>query len=177
VNIFHILKLINPTELHPAWVIDFPFFEKTEDGRWTFTHNPFSMPRVSDLDKHMAGGEQVGEIIAQQYDMVLNGYEIGGGSVRAHKAEILEATYRNMGNDKAEMRKSVGHMYDAFQYGAPPHGGIAWGIDRLMMILEKKASIRDVMAYPKTGSGEDLMFNSPSALSEKKVMEQNVRVI
>ncbi|SOE22752.1 aspartyl/glutamyl-tRNA(Asn/Gln) amidotransferase subunit B [Spirosomataceae bacterium TFI 002] len=172
-----ILKLINPKELHPAWVIDFPFFEKTEEGRWTFTHNPFSMPLVRDLEKHMAGGEQVGEIIAQQYDLVLNGYEIGGGSVRAHKAEILEATYRNMGYDKAEMRKSVGHMYDAFQYGAPPHGGIAWGIDRLMMILEKKASIRDVMAYPKTGSGEDLMFNSPSALSEKKVMEQNVKVI
>ncbi len=168
------LKLINPKELHPAWVVDFPFFEKTDEGRWTFTHNPFSMPKIEDLEKHMKG-EDVGSIIAQQYDMVLNGYEIGGGSVRAHKAEILEATYKNMGYNKEEMKKSVGHMYEAFQYGAPPHGGIAWGIDRLMMILEKKNSIREVMAFPKTGSGEDLMFNSPSVLSEKKIMEANIK--
>jgi aspartyl-tRNA synthetase len=172
-----ILKLVKPKELHPAWVIDFPFFEKTDEGRWTFTHNPFSMPHVSDIDKHMSGGDQVGEILAQQYDMVLNGYEIGGGSVRAHKAEILEATYKNMGYDKEEMMKSVGQMYTAFHYGAPPHGGIAWGIDRLMMILEKRNSIREVMAFPKTGSGEDLLFNSPSFLSEKKINEQNVKSI
>lgn len=171
-----ILKLIKPKELHPAWVIDFPFFEKTDEGRWTFTHNPFSMPKIEDLDKHMRG-ENVGDIIAQQYDMVLNGYEIGGGSVRAHKAEILEATYKNMGYGKEDMMKSVGQMYTAFHYGAPPHGGIAWGIDRLMMILEKRNSIREVMAFPKTGSGEDLLFNSPSALSEKKVNEQNVKSI
>jgi aspartyl-tRNA synthetase len=172
-----ILKLIKPKELYPAWVIDFPFFEKTDEGRWTFTHNPFSMPHVVDIDKHMNGGDQVGEILAQQYDMVLNGYEIGGGSIRAHKAEILEATYKNMGYDKEEMMKSVGEMYTAFHYGAPPHGGIAWGIDRLMMILEKRNSIREVMAFPKTGSGEDLLFNSPSELSEKKVNEQNVKSI
>lgn len=170
------LNLINPKELCPAWVVDFPFFEKTDEGRWTFTHNPFSMPKVKDLDKHM-NSENVGEIIAQQYDFVLNGYEIGGGSVRAHKAEILEATYRNMGYDKAEMLKSVGNMYEAFQYGAPPHGGIAWGVDRLMMILERKSSIREVMAFPKTGSGEDLQFGSPSPLSKKKVEEMNIRVI
>lgn len=170
------LNLINPKELAPVWVVDFPFFEKTDEGRWTFTHNPFSMPKVKDLDKHMKG-ENIGDIIAQQYDLVLNGYEIGGGSVRAHKAEILEATYRNMGYNKEEMKKSVGHMYEAFQFGAPPHGGIAWGLDRLMMILERKVSIREVMAYPKTGSGEDLMFNSPSVLPSKKVEEMNVRVI
>jgi len=171
-----ILKLIKPKELHPAWIIDFPFFEKTDEGRWTFTHNPFSMPNVTDIDKHLKG-ENVGEIIAQQYDMVLNGYEIGGGSVRAHKAEILEATYKNMGYNKEEMMKSVGQMYTAFHYGAPPHGGIAWGIDRLMMLLEGRTSIREVMAFPKTGSGEDLLFNSPSALSEKKINEQNVKSI
>ncbi len=172
----HMLHLIKPKELHPAWIVNFPFFEKTDEGRWTFTHNPFSMPVVSDIQKHL-NGEDVGSIIAQQYDLVLNGYEIGGGSIRAHKAEILEATYKNMGYDKEEMKKSVGHMYEAFQYGAPPHGGIAWGIDRLMMILEKKHSIREVMAYPKTGSGEDLMFNSPSMLSEKKVAEANIKSI
>lgn len=173
-----ILKLINPKELRPAWVVDFPMFEKTDEGRWTFTHNPFSMPAIYDLEKHMNGeGEEIGTIIAQQYDLILNGYEIGGGSVRAHKAEILEATYKNMGYNKEEMIKSVGTMYKAFQYGAPPHGGIAWGVDRLMMILEKKVSIREVMAFPKTGTSEDLLFNAPSILSDKKVEEMNVKII
>ena len=173
-----ILKLINPKELRPAWVVDFPMFEKTDEGRWTFTHNPFSMPAVYDLEKHLNGKEdEIGTIIAQQYDLILNGYEIGGGSVRAHKAEILEATYKNMGYSKEEMLKSVGTMHKAFQYGAPPHGGIAWGVDRLMMILEKKASIREVMAFPKTGTSEDLLFKAPSVLSDKKVEEMNVKVI
>jgi aspartyl-tRNA synthetase len=173
-----ILRLINPKELRPAWVVDFPMFEKTDEGRWTFTHNPFSMPAIYDLEKHMNGSdEEIGTIIAQQYDLILNGYEIGGGSVRAHKSEILEATYRNMGYNKEEMMKSVGTMHKAFQYGAPPHGGIAWGVDRLMMILEKKASIREVMAFPKTGSSEDLLFNAPSLLSDKKVEEMNVKIM
>lgn len=172
------LRLINPKELRPAWVVDFPMFEKTDEGRWTFTHNPFSMPAMYDLDKHMNGKEEeIGSIIAQQYDLILNGYEIGGGSVRAHKPEILEATYKNMGYDKEGMLKSVGTMYEAFHYGAPPHGGIAWGVDRLMMILEKKASIREVMAFPKTGSSEDLLFGSPSPLSDKKVEEMNVKIM
>jgi len=168
------LKLMKPKELHPAWVIDFPLFEKTDEGNWTFSHNPFSMPKKEDIEKHIKG-EDIGNIISQQYDLILNGYEIGGGSVRAHKSEILEATFRNMGYDKEGMMKSVGHMYEAFQYGAPPHGGIAWGIDRLVMILEKRESIRDVIAYPKTGTGEDLMFNAPSYLSDKKIQEANVK--
>ena len=172
------LHLINAKELRPAWVIDFPMFEKTDEGRWTFTHNPFSMPAVYDIEKHMNGKEEeIGSIIAQQYDLILNGYEIGGGSVRAHKPEILEATYKNMGYNKEEMLKSVGTMYKAFHYGAPPHGGIAWGVDRLMMILEKKASIREVMAFPKTGTSDDLLFGAPSLLSDKKVEEMNVRVL
>lgn len=172
------LHLINPKELRPAWVVDFPMFERTDEGRWTFTHNPFSMPAIYDLEKHMKGDDdEIGTIIAQQYDLILNGYEIGGGSVRAHKSEILEATYRNMGYNKEEMIKSVGTMYKAFQYGAPPHGGIAWGIDRLMMILEKKASIREVMAFPKTGTSDDLLFGAPTLLSDKKVEEMNVRII
>ncbi|MDA9069736.1 bifunctional amidotransferase subunit GatB/aspartate--tRNA ligase AspS [Arenitalea sp.] len=172
------LRLINPKELRPAWVVDFPMFEKTDEGRWTFTHNPFSMPAIYDIEKHMNGKEdEIGNIIAQQYDLILNGYEIGGGSVRAHKPEILEATYKNMGYNKDEMMKSVGTMYKAFHYGAPPHGGIAWGVDRLMMILEKRASIREVMAFPKTGTSEDLLFGAPSLLSNKKVEEMNVKVM
>ncbi len=170
------LGLIDPKELCPAWVVDFPMFERTDDESWTFSHNPFSMPKEEFLSSHM-NGTRIGEIISQQYDMILNGFEIGGGSVRAHRAEILEATFKNMGYSKAEMEDSVGHMYQAFQYGAPPHGGIAWGVDRLIMILEKKTSIREVIAFPKTGSGEDLLFESPSKLSEKKIKEANIKVI
>jgi len=170
------LKLVNKKVLCPAWVVDFPMFELTDDGRWTFTHNPFSMPKAEYLMDHL-NGENVGGIIAQQYDFILNGFEVGGGSVRAHVSEILEATYKNMGYDHNEMLKSVGDMYKAFQYGAPPHGGIAWGVDRLMMILEKKQSIREVLAFPKTGSGEDLLFNSPRPLPEKKINEANIKSI
>jgi aspartyl-tRNA synthetase len=169
------LQLINANELHPAWIIDFPLFEKTEDGGWTFSHNPFSMPKKEHLKDHMEGNN-LGGIISQQYDMVVNGNEIGGGSVRAHKPKILEATYRNMGYDREGMEKSIGHMLEAFDFGAPPHGGIAWGVDRLIMILEKKSSIREVIAFPKTGSGEDLMFGSPSVLPEKKISEANVKL-
>jgi aspartyl-tRNA synthetase len=170
------LKLIKPGELCPVWVIDFPLFEKTDKGGWSFSHNPFSMPKKEFITDHIKG-ENIEGIIAQQYDLILNGYEIGGGSVRAHTQEILEATFRNMGYDMETTRKSIGHMLDAFQYGTPPHGGIAWGIDRLMMILENKSSIREVIAFPKTGTGEDLLFNCPANISEKKLVDANIRII
>ena len=170
----NLLNLIPQKTLAPAWIIDFPMFEKTDNGKWTFTHNPFSMPAIDDLEKHLKG-EDLDTIIAQQYDIILNGYEIGGGSIRSHRPEILEATFKNMGYDKEGMLKSVGTMYEAFHYGAPPHGGIAWGIDRLLMILEKKTSIREVMAFPKTGSSEDLLFQSPSTFSEKKIREMHIK--
>jgi len=170
-----LLNLIKPRELHPAWVIDFPQFEKTEDGNWTFSHNPFSMPKIECLQDHLEG-VNLENIVAQQYDLILNGNEIGGGSIRAHKQEILEATYRNMGYDEQSTQKSVGHMLDAFQYGAPPHGGIAWGVDRLMMILEEKNSIREVIAFPKTGQGEEILFGSPTTISERKISEANIKI-
>jgi aspartyl-tRNA synthetase len=170
------LNLIPKNVLQPAWVIDFPQFEEKEEGGWTFSHNPFSMPKPEFIEQHM-NAKNPGEILAQQYDLILNGYEIGGGSVRAHRGDILEATFKIMGYDHEEMLASVGNVYNAFQYGAPPHGGIAWGLDRLLMILEKKDSIRDVMAYPKTGSGEDYLFNAPNVLSRKKVSEANVKLI
>ena len=169
------LHLIKPRELHPAWIVDFPQFERTEDGGWTFSHNPFSMPKSEFIQDHL-NGVNLENILAQQYDFVLNGSEIGGGSIRAHRKDLLEATYRNMGFDRQSMEKSVGHMLDAFQYGAPPHGGIAWGVDRLMMILEEKSSIREVIPFPKTGSGEEMLFKSPSTMPDKKIREANIRV-
>jgi aspartyl-tRNA synthetase len=117
-----------------AWVYKFPFFEKTNDGKWTFTHNPFSMPLPEHLDWLMKG-ERIDEILTTQYDIVCNGYEAGGGSIRAHKPEILEATYRVMGYSKEETEERVGHMLEAFRYGAPPHGGIALGVERNVMNL------------------------------------------
>ncbi len=170
------LGLKDPNMLQPVWVVDFPLFERTDEGSWTFSHNPFSMPVIKDIERHLAG-DSPGTITSQQYDLILNGYEIGGGSVRAHRADILEATYRIMGYDQGSIRKSIGHMLDAFRRGAPPHGGIAWGIDRLMMILERKPSIRDVIAFPKTGTGEDLLFGSPSELSADKISEANIRML
>ncbi|MCF8306312.1 MAG: bifunctional amidotransferase subunit GatB/aspartate--tRNA ligase AspS [Ignavibacteriales bacterium] len=161
-----ILGLVKHKELHPAWIVDFPQFEKTDEGKWTFSHNPFSMPRIEYLNDHL-NATNIENIIAQQYDLVVNGHEIGGGSVRSHKREILEATYKIMGYDSLKIQKSIGHMLNAFQYGTPPHGGIAWGIDRLMMVLESKSSIREVIAFPKTGSGEDLLFGSPSKKNQK----------
>jgi len=169
------LNLIKPKELHPAWIVDFPQFERTEEGGWTFSHNPFSMPKSEFIQDHL-NGVNIENILAQQYDFVLNGYEIGGGSIRSHRKDLLEATYRNMGFDQQSMQKSVGHMLEAFQYGAPPHGGIAWGVDRLMMILEEKSSIREVIAFPKTGQGEEILFGSPSTMSEKKIREANIRL-
>lgn len=158
------LNLIDPNILAPVWVIDFPLFEPTDEGGWTFSHNPFSKPQDQYLEDHL-NGRNIGGILAEQYDFVINGHEIGGGSIRAHQPEVLAATYRNMGKTSAQMLKSIGTVYEALQYGAPPHGGIAWGLDRLMMILERQASIREVMAFPKTGSGEDLLFGSPSVLT------------
>ena len=173
-----ILKLINPKELRPAWVVDFPMFEKTEEGRWTFTHNPFSMPALYDLEKHMNGrDDEIGTIIAQQYDLILNGYEIGGGSVRAHKAEILEATYKNMGYDKEEMMRSVGTMHKAFQYGAPPHGGLAPGIDRIVMLLAGENNIREVTLFPMNQNAQDLLMGAPSKPSESQLKELNIKIV
>lgn len=172
-KMFHLFKT---NELHPLWIIDFPMFKINKEGNWTFTHNPFSMPKIEDIEKQMKGKE-IENTIAQQYDLILNGYEIGGGSIRAHKCEILEATYKTMGYNQEEIYKSIGHIYNAFQYGAPPHGGIAWGIDRLIMILEKKQSIREVIAYPKTGNGEDLLFGCPSEFSDQKINEANIQIL
>src|SRR3989344_3333652 len=158
-----------------AWVIDFPFFEKDKEGKWTFTHNPFSMPAFEHLEWHLKG-ENVDKIITQQYDLVCNGYETGGGSIRAHKPEILKATFKTMGYGDAQIEKDFGHMLKAFSYGTPPHGGIAHGIERMIMILTGEKELREVQSFPQTSSGHTAVMDAPSELSKEQLKELGIEL-
>jgi len=170
----------DPDLLAFCWIIDFPFFEKTdEDGSnkpgWTFTHNPFSAPKpeyMKDLLEH----KNIGEILTTQYDIVLNGFEIGGGSIRNHQPEALQAVFEIMGYKKERIKDNFGHMLESFSYGAPPHGGIAWGLDRLVAILQNEPNIREVITFPKTGDGRDLMMNAPSEVEKKQLEELHLKI-
>ncbi|KKW41523.1 hypothetical protein A3I46_00080 [Candidatus Kaiserbacteria bacterium RIFCSPLOWO2_02_FULL_54_13] len=158
-----------------AWVVNFPFFEKTEEGGWTFTHNPFSMPIPEHLDWLMKG-ERIGEILTTQYDLVCNGYESAGGSIRAHKPEILEAVYKVMGFSAEELKERVGHMLTAFRYGTPPHGGIALGIERNIMNLTGETMLREVQAFPMTRGGQTAVMKAPKALTDKQLKELGLKI-
>jgi aspartyl-tRNA synthetase len=158
-----------------AWVVDFPFFEKTDEGKWTFTHNPFSMPIPEHIEWLMKG-EHIGEILTTQYDLVCNGYESGGGSIRAHKPEILKATYRAMGHTDEEIEEKIGHMLEAFKYGAPPHGGIAFGIERNIMNLSGETYLREVVAFPMTRGGQTAVMKAPKPLTPEQLVELGIKI-
>ncbi|MFZ1075138.1 MAG: amino acid--tRNA ligase-related protein [Minisyncoccia bacterium] len=158
-----------------AWVVNFPFFEKTDDGGWTFTHNPFSMPIPEHLD-WLLKGENIGDILTTQYDLVCNGFESGGGSIRAHKPEILEAVYRVMGFSNEDLEERVGHMLKAFRYGTPPHGGIALGVERNIMNLTGETMLREVQAFPMTRGGQTSVMKAPKPLVEKQLKELGLKV-
>jgi len=164
------------------WVVDFPFFERTDksdnpltEGEWTFTHNPFSRPQDEHMENLM-NKKDIGNILTTQYDVVLNGSEIGGGSIRNHQPEALKKVFEIMGYQEDRIEKNFGHMLAALGSGCPPHGGIAWGFDRLMTILENEPNIREVIAFPKTGEGKDLMMNSPSEVSDKQLKELGIKL-
>lgn len=159
-----------------AWVVDFPFFEKTDEGGWTFTHNPFSMPKKEHLE-WLLKGEHIEEIITNQYDLVCNGLEVGGGSIRAHKPEILQAVFRVMGYNDEKIEKQFGHMLQAFRYGAPPHGGIAHGIERNIMNLANETYLREVQAFPQTSSGRTSVMDAPAEVDKKQLDELGIKVI
>jgi aspartyl-tRNA synthetase len=158
-----------------AWVVEFPFFEKTDEGGWTFSHNPFSMP-IPEHVEWLLEGKNIGDILTTQYDLVCNGYESGGGSIRAHKSEILRATYKAMGYDEARTEESVGHMLKAFEYGAPPHGGIALGVERNIMNLTGESYLREVQAFPMTRGGQTAVLDAPSELSVDQLIELGISV-
>jgi aspartyl-tRNA synthetase len=171
----------DPNELAFLWVVDFPFFEKTDkaehhgaEGEWTFTHNPFSAPIPEHMDWLM-NKENIGDIITTQYDIVLNGYEIGGGSIRNHRPEALEKVLEIIGHKPDRIQRDFGHILKALSFGAPPHGGIAWGIERLLMILQNEPSIREVMAFPKTGDSRDLLMDAPNDIGEKQLKELGIK--
>ena len=164
-----------------CWVIDFPAFEKTgednvdDTGAWTFTHNPFT--GVKDEHKNdLMEKQNIGEIISTQYDVALNGYEIGGGGIRLHDPVALRKVFEIMGYSDERIESNFGHMLEALGSGTPPHGGIAWGLDRLLMILLNEPNIREVMAFPKTGEGKDLLMQAPSPANNKTLRELGIEV-
>jgi len=157
------------------WVIDFPFFEKTEEGGWTFTHNPFSAAQPQ-FEKDLSAKKNIENILTAQYDIVLNGVEAGGGSIRNHRPEALEAVFEIMGYKKDKIQEQFGHMLKAFSFGTPPHGGIALGVDRDLSILQNEPDIREVIAFPKTGDGRDLMMDFPSEVDKKQLKELHIKV-
>jgi aspartyl-tRNA synthetase len=159
------------------WVIDWPFFEKDEESAsgWTFTHNPFSAPQPQHMDM-LLEKKNISEILTTQYDMVLNGNEVAGGSIRNHRPEALKAVFEIMGYDEARIEKNFGHMLSALGSGTPPHGGIAWGFDRLIMLLQNEPNIREVIAFAKTGEGKDLMMGAPSEITDKQLKELGIEI-
>ena len=169
-----------------AWVVDFPFFKEVDkedaaevaDGKsgWTFTHNPFSMPKPEHLEMHLKG-ENIGEILTSQYDLVCNGYEAGGGSIRAHRPDILKATFKIMGYSDEEIEEQVGHMLEAFEVGTPPHGGIALGIDRHVMVLAGEKSLKETVAFPMTSSGRTSVMEAPSDVDPELLKELSLEVV
>jgi len=158
-----------------SWVVDFPFFEKDSEGKWTFTHNPFSDPKPEHKEKFLKG--EVESILTTQYDLVCNGFEVGGGSIRSHDPKILEKVFEVMGYHKEEIWEKFGHMLTAFTYGAPPHGGIAPGIERLLMVLTGEKYLREVQAFPQTAKGRTSIMEAPTEVSEKQLAELGIRTI
>jgi len=162
------------SEWRPLWVVDFPMFELDEDNdRWSALHHPFTAPKDGHEDMLESNP---GACLAKAYDMVLNGWEIGGGSVRIHREDVQSKVFRALNIDADEAQEKFGFLLDALQYGAPPHGGIAFGLDRIVTMMAGAESIRDVIAFPKTQRAQDLLTHAPSPVDEKQLRELHIRL-
>lgn len=172
VKIGHDLNLLTH-EWAPLWVTDFPMFEFDEKtNRWYSMHHPFTQPNTEDLDEL---DQNPAKVNSRAYDMVLNGTEIGGGSIRIHRQEMQQRVFKSLGIDADEAQEKFGFLLNALKYGCPPHGGIAFGLDRLIMLMAKASSIRDVMAFPKTQTAYCLLTDAPAEVSEEQLRELHIR--
>lgn len=168
------LGLIDETKLNFLWVTDWPLLEYDEDAkRYVAAHHPFTSPKEADIAKLGTAPE---EAEANAYDIVLNGYELGGGSIRIHDSELQEKMFEVLGFTKEQAQEQFGFLLDAFKYGAPPHGGIALGLDRLVMLLTNRTNLRDTIAFPKTASATCLLTNAPGEVSDKQLEELSLRI-
>ncbi|MCI0901300.1 MAG: aspartate--tRNA ligase [Chloroflexi bacterium] len=175
-HVGELLELADPNELAFAFVTGFPLFEWNEDAkRWDSSHHPFTSPE--DGQEAELDGEHLGDIKSKAYDLVCNGSELASGSIRIHNRQLQEKIFEILGHSKEETESRFGQILEAFEYGAPPHGGIAPGIDRLVAILCGSPSIRDVIAFPKTQSGTDLLFNAPTPVSQSQLDELSLRIV
>jgi aspartyl-tRNA synthetase len=161
----------DPSNYKPLWVIDFPLFEHDEaEGTWGARHHPFTSPKPEQIEL-MGNAERFGEIKANAYDIVLNGTEIGGGSIRIYQRDLQEKMFAALGMSKEAAQEKFGFLLSAFEYGAPPHGGIAFGFDRLCALLGGQETIRDFIAFPKNNSGRDVMLDAPSEVDDHQLQE------
>jgi len=168
------LELYDPEELAFIWVIDWPLFEfDEEEDRYVAAHHPFTRPKEADIEKLLS---EPTAVYAQAYDIVLNGYEIGGGSIRNHERSLQEAMFEALGFTAEEMESQFGFLLEAFEYGFPPHGGIALGLDRFVMLLANEPNIREVIPFPKNGRAADPMTDAPHVVSDKQLDELSLRV-
>jgi len=167
------LELADPNLLAFCFILDYPLLEWSEEGRWEPMHHPFTAPRDEDVPLLDTAPERVH---AKHYDLVCNGCELSSGSIRIHDRELQERIFRLLGYGEEEVRQRFGHLLEAFEYGAPPHGGIAPGIDRLVMLLAGEETIREVIPFPKNQSAMDVMFDAPSPVPEEQLKELHLRL-
>ena len=174
VKLGHEKGFVNGNAWEPLWVIDFPMFEyDEEDKRWVACHHPFTSPKDEHVDLLAT---DPGKCLAKAYDLAVNGWELGGGSVRIHRADVQEQVFKALGIGEEEARLKFGFLLDALKYGAPPHGGLAFGLDRIATMMAGAESIRDVIAFPKTQRAQCLLTNAPSEVDEKQLRELHIRL-